>query len=40
MYLELNEGRDIGDVVSSGRAPGEATKYLENMLIECCGKKV
>ncbi|CAG9561771.1 unnamed protein product [Danaus chrysippus] len=39
VFLELNEGRDVSDIVSSGRAPGEATKYLENMLNECCGKK-
>ncbi|XP_041979051.1 sec1 family domain-containing protein 2-like [Aricia agestis] len=39
VYLELNDGKDVTDVISSGRAPAEATKQLESMLIEWIGKK-
>lgn len=40
VYLELNEGKDVSDVISAGRGPTEATKQLEEMLIEWMDKKV
>nr|XP_026499658.1 sec1 family domain-containing protein 2-like [Vanessa tameamea] len=39
VYLELNDGKDLNDLVSSGKAQAEATKLLENMLLEWIGKK-
>ncbi|XP_061716299.1 sec1 family domain-containing protein 2-like [Cydia pomonella] len=39
IYLELNEGKDVSDVVAAGKAPTEATKQLEGMLLEWIGKK-
>ncbi|XP_045536535.1 sec1 family domain-containing protein 2 [Papilio machaon] len=39
VYLELNEGKDVTDVVSAGKAFTEATKQLEGMLVEWMGKK-
>ncbi|KAJ8731251.1 hypothetical protein PYW07_004415 [Mythimna separata] len=38
VYLEVNDGRDVNDVMVSGRAPIEATKQLEMMLIGWIGK--
>lgn len=40
MLLEINEGKDVSDVIAAGRGPAEATKQLEARLIECIGKKV
>lgn len=40
VYLEVNEGRDVSDVISSGRGPIEATKQLEMMLVGWIGKTV
>ncbi|CAK1551211.1 unnamed protein product [Leptosia nina] len=39
VYLELNKDKDVLDVVSSGRAPAEATKQLEGMLSDWIGKQ-
>ncbi|XP_026736435.1 sec1 family domain-containing protein 2-like [Trichoplusia ni] len=39
VYLEINDGKDVGDAVSSGRGPAEATKQLESMLVEWIGKR-
>ncbi|KPI95637.1 Sec1 family domain-containing protein 2 [Papilio xuthus] len=39
VYLELNEGKDVTDIVSAGKAFSEATKQLEGMLVEWMGKK-
>ncbi|XP_013194849.2 sec1 family domain-containing protein 2 [Amyelois transitella] len=38
VFLELNEGRDVSDVVSAARAPAEAIKQLEGMLQDAMGK--
>lgn len=40
VYLELNEGKDVSDAVAAGKAPTEATKQLEGMLLEWIGKQV
>lgn len=40
VYLELNEGKDVTDIVSAGKAFTAATKQLERMLMEWMGKKV
>lgn len=40
VLLEINEGKDVSDVITAGRGPAEATKQLEAMLIEWIGKKV
>lgn len=40
VYLELNEGKDVSDMVAAGKAPAEATKQLEGMLLEWIGKQV
>lgn len=40
VFLEINEGKDVSDVITAGRGPAEATKQLEAMLIEWIGKKV
>lgn len=40
IYLELNEGTDVSDVVAAGKAPAEATKQLEKMLQDAMGKTV
>lgn len=34
VYLELNEGEDAGGLLSSGKAPGEANKRLNSMLLD------
>uniref|UniRef100_A0A2A4J3N2 Sec1 family domain-containing protein 2 n=1 Tax=Heliothis virescens TaxID=7102 RepID=A0A2A4J3N2_HELVI len=39
VYLEVNDGRDVSDVIASGRGSIEATKQLEMMLIGWIGKK-
>ncbi|CAG4971455.1 unnamed protein product [Colias eurytheme] len=39
VYLELNEGKDVTDAIASGRAPTEATKQLEEMLLDWIGKQ-
>lgn len=38
VYLEVNDGRDVSDVMISGRSPIEATKQLEMMLVGWIGK--
>lgn len=40
VYLELNDGKDVSDMVAAGKAPAEATKQLESMLLNWIGKKV
>lgn len=40
IYTELNEGRDVSDVVTAGKAPAEAAKQLEVMLLDWIDKKV
>lgn len=40
VYLELNEGKDVSDVIASGRGQAECTKQLEGMLQDWIGKKV
>lgn len=40
IYLELNEGTDVSDVIAAGRAPAEAAKQLEGMLLEWIDKNV
>ncbi|XP_038209861.1 sec1 family domain-containing protein 2-like [Zerene cesonia] len=39
VYLELNEGKDVTDAIASGKAPAEATKQLEEMLLDWIGKQ-
>ncbi|XP_050684636.1 sec1 family domain-containing protein 2-like [Leptidea sinapis] len=39
VYLELNEGKDVTDVITSGKAVSEATKELERMLKDAIGKE-
>lgn len=39
IYLELNEGKDVSDVIASGKGPSEAIKQLEGMLLECLKKE-
>ncbi|XP_068633189.1 sec1 family domain-containing protein 2-like [Battus philenor] len=39
VYLELNEGKDVTDVVTAGKASSEARKQLQEMLVEWIGKK-
>ncbi|XP_026761722.2 sec1 family domain-containing protein 2-like [Galleria mellonella] len=38
VYLELNEGKDLGDVIAAGKGPAEATKLLEALLLDAIGK--
>lgn len=40
VYMELNDNKDVSDTLASGRAPAEATKQLENMLLEWIAKSV
>lgn len=40
VYLELNDGKDVSDIIATGKASSEATKQLEGMLVEWIGKKV
>lgn len=40
VYMELNENKDVSDILASGRAPAEATKQLESMLLEWIAKTV
>lgn len=40
LYLELNKDKDVTDIVTSGRAPNEATKQLEGMLSVWINNKV
>ncbi|CAG5045028.1 unnamed protein product [Parnassius apollo] len=39
VYLELNDAKDVSDVIAAGKATTEATKQLEGMLVEWIGKK-
>ncbi|XP_063825674.1 sec1 family domain-containing protein 2-like [Ostrinia nubilalis] len=38
VYLELNEGKDVSDVIAAGKVQAECTKQLEKMLQEWIGK--
>lgn len=40
VFLELNAGKDVSDVVAAGKAPQEATKLLEDLLYEWIGNTV
>lgn len=40
VFLEINEEKDVSDVIAAGRGTAEATKQLEAKLIEWIGKKV
>ncbi|RVE50891.1 hypothetical protein evm_004458 [Chilo suppressalis] len=39
IFLELNEGKDVSDVIAAGKGQSECTKQLEGMLYEWIGKK-
>lgn len=38
VYLELHEGKDVSDVITAGRGPAEATKMLEDMMVQWIGR--
>ncbi|XP_059052148.1 sec1 family domain-containing protein 2-like [Achroia grisella] len=38
VYMELNEGKDVGDVIAAGKGTIEATKILETLLLDAIGK--
>lgn len=40
VYLEINEGKDVSDVIAAGKVQAECTKQLEGMLQDWIGKKV
>ncbi|CAH0751571.1 unnamed protein product [Diatraea saccharalis] len=39
VFLELNEGKDVSDIIAAGKGQTECTKQLEGMLCEWIGKK-
>lgn len=38
--MEINEGKDVSDVIAAGKVQAECTKQLEGMLQDWIGKKV
>ncbi|KAL0883011.1 hypothetical protein ABMA27_016495 [Loxostege sticticalis] len=39
VFLEINEGKDVSDVIAAGKVQAECTKQLEGMLQDWIGKK-
>ncbi|KAI5635219.1 sec1 family domain-containing protein 2 [Phthorimaea operculella] len=39
VFLEINEGQDVSDVIAAGKGQTECAKQLESMLVEWIGKK-
>ncbi|KAL4716701.1 hypothetical protein ACJJTC_004820 [Scirpophaga incertulas] len=38
VYLELNQGKDVSDVIMSGKGPSECIKQLETLILDWIGK--